>query len=333
MTAPQTADIDAGKRDLFESLPRGSLILAFILVQLVAFAATYAAGIPTAYAGFVIVSVLGTAYAADEGIFGMTAAVFGSVLLLAIGLPLAMFVARQQPSLVVEQALDPEVHRMLYLSVYGPLIAALVSVIFGVPLALVLSQGFPGQSIVESLVDLPLVVPHSAAGIIVLFGFGEGGVFPQLTLLGTMVGFVLAMVFVSAPFAVNSAREAFEAIDTRVEYASRIHGANRFETFRRVTAPLAARGILTGGVLAWARSVSEFGAVAIVAYSVSFFYPPAGDTVTTQHAPVFIRRAYLSGGLEQSGAVTFILLVFSTITFLIIRWLAYSDTPATGGMP
>ncbi len=327
-----TADSRFGRLATLDGLPRGALVLAFLLVQLLAFAATYTAGIPTAYAGFVLVSVLGTAYAADEGAFGIAAAVLGSVLLLAVGLPLAMFVARQRPSLIVEQALDPDVHRMLYLSVYGPLLAALGSLIFGVPLALVLARGFPGRSLVESLVDLPLVVPHSAAGILVLFGFGQGGVFPQLSVLGTMVGFVLAMVFVSAPFAVNSAREAFEAIDNRVEYASRIHGASRFETFRRVTGPLALRGIITGGVLAWARAVSEFGAVAIVAYSVRFFYPPAGSKVTTQHAPVFIQKAYLTGGLDQSGAVTFLLLALSTVVFLLLRWLAYDDTPSTGGI-
>ena len=332
MSAPSTADVDVGRTAAFEMLPRGTLVLAFLIVQLVAFAALYAAGYPTAYALFVLISVLGTAYAANEGPFGMTVAVLGSVLLLAVGLPLAMFVARQQPSLIVEQALNPEVHKMLYLSVYAPLLAAIGSLVFGVPLALMLARGFPGKSIVSSLVDLPLVVPHSAAGILILFGFGKGGAFPQLSILGTMTGMVLALVFVSAPFAVNSAREAFEAVDNRVEYASRIHGASRVETFRRITGPLALRGILTGGVLAWARSVSEFGAVAIVAYTVQFFYPLEGSKVFTSHAPVFIRKAYLTGGLEQSGAVTFLLLALSTAVFLLIRWLAYDNSAGTGGI-
>ncbi|WP_435184340.1 ABC transporter permease [Halobellus sp. EA9] len=332
MSAPPTTDVRVGRNRLFRSLPRGSLVLAFVVVQLTAFVAAYAAGYPTAYPVFVVLSVFATAYAANEGAFGISVAVLGSVLLVAVGLPLAMFVARQNPSLIVERALDPEVHRMLYLSVYGPLLAALFSLAFGVPLALALARGFPGRSIVESLVDLPLVVPHSAAGILILFGFGQGGAFPQLTLLTTMTGMVLAMVFVSAPYAVNSAREAFASINDRVEYASRIHGASRFETFRRVTGPLALRGILTGGILAWARSVSEFGAVAIVAYSVRFFYPPAGGKVISQHAPIFIRKAYLTGGLESSGAVTFLLLLLSVAVFLLIRWLAYDTATTTGGM-
>lgn len=332
MSAPPTADVEVGRSDMLDALPRGTLVLSFVALQLIAFAGTYALDAPTWYVGFALVSVLVTAIAANEGVFGVAIALFGSVLLLAVGLPLALFVARQRPTLVIERALDPAVHRMLYLSVYGPLLAASFSLLFGVPLALALARGFPGRSIVESLVDLPLVVPHSAAGIIVLFGFGRGGAFPRLSVLGTMIGMVLALVFVSAPFAVNSAREAFETVDHRVEYASRIHGASRLETFRRVTGPLAMRGILTGGVLAWARSVSEFGAIAIVAYSVRFFYPVAGETVTSQHAPVFIRKAYLTGGLAESGAVTFLLLVLSTVVFLLIRWLANGRAATTGGM-
>ncbi|TKX51966.1 sulfate ABC transporter permease, partial [Halorubrum sp. SS7] len=75
------------------------------------------------------------------------------------------------------------------------------------------------------------------------------------------------------------------------------------------------------GVLAWARAVSEFGAVAVVAYSVEFFYPFAGEKVTAQHAPVFVYNTYLQGGLEESGAVAFLLLAVSAAIFLLVRYL------------
>jgi molybdate/tungstate transport system permease protein len=140
--------------------------------------------------------------------------------------------------------------------------------------------------------------------------------------LGTLVGAVLGMAFVSAPFAVNSSREAFESLDRRVEYAARVHGAGPLSTFARISLPLSARGILTGGVLAWARAVSEFGAVAVVAYTVKFFYPPAGEQVRAAHAPVYIFRTYLTGSLEESGAVAFILLCVSIVIFLTIRGIA-----------
>lgn len=310
---------------------RAPLVVAFAAVQVAAFAVAYIAGSPTLYAYFVVGSVAVGAYALDGTAFVVGAATLGSVLLVALGLPLALFVARQQPGLIVEKALNPDVHRVLYLGVYGPLLAALASLLFGVPLARLLADGFPGQQVIESLVDLPLVVPHSVAGIIILFGFGEGGAFPSVSVLGTMTGMVLAMAFVSAPYAVNAAREAFESIDDRLEYASRIHGASRFDTFRRVTAPLAVRGIVTGGVLAWARAVSEFGAVAVVAYTVEFFYLPAGGSVRAQHAPVFVYNTYLQGGLAESGAVAFLLLAVSAVIFLIVRYLT-SDSMTTGGV-
>jgi molybdate/tungstate transport system permease protein len=318
-------------------------VAAFVLLQVLAFAGAYATGRVTWYAYFMVLSTAVTAYLLDGSSFVVATATLGSVLVVGLGLPLFMFFARQTPSLVLEKALDPTVHRVLYLGVYGPLLAALLSLGFGIPLAHLLSEGFAGQPLVESLVDLPLVVPHSVAGIIVLFGFGQGGAFPSVSVLGSMIGMVLAMTFVAAPYAVNATREAFEAIDTRLEYASRIHGANRWETFRRVTGPLAVRGIVTGGVLAWARAVSEFGAVAVVAYSVEFFYLPdaslsfdqfppiEGGQVTAQHAPVFVYNTYLQGGLQESGAVAFLLLAVSAVIFLIVRYL--TDDGVTGGMP
>ncbi len=254
------------------------------------------------------------------------AATLGTVLLIALGLPIAMFVAQQDPSLVVKEALDPEVHKVLYLTVYAPLLAAALAVGLGVPLAYMLARGFAGQQLVESLVDLPLVVPHSVAGLLILFGFGAGAAFPDIPILTSLPGMILALTFVSAPYAVNIARESFESVDRRLTYAARIHGASPWEAFRRVDLPLAARGVLTGGVMAWARSVSEFGAVAVVAYNVKFFYPFAGHRVTAQHAPVYIYNVYQGGSLAQSSAVGLILLAMSVTIFLFVRILGYTDS-------
>jgi molybdate/tungstate transport system permease protein len=172
------------------------------------------------------------------------------------------------------------------------------------------------------------VIPHSVAGIVVLFGFGSDAVFPGLRVLNGVAGMVLAMTFVSAPYAVDAARGAFDAVDRSLVRAARSHGAGPAEAFRRVTLPLSARGILTGGVLAWARAVSEFGAVAVVAYSVSIAVPtaelpPAFETATTQHAPVYIYNTYVSQGLPESAAVATLLLAVSALLFLLVRWVAY----------
>lgn len=305
-------------------LARASVVLAVVTVQAVAFGVASLAGRPTLYALFALASAAVLGYAAGEGWFGVAVATLGAVLVLALGLPLALFLVRQDPSLVAETALDPDVHRMLYLTVYGPLLTAVVSLAFGVPLAYLLARGFAGRPLVESLVDLPLVVPHSVAGILILFGFGRRAAFPWLEVLGTVPGMVLALTFVSAPYAVNAAREAFEAVDPRLTYAARSHGAGPFGAFARVVLPLSTRGVLTGGVLAWARAVSEFGAVAVVAYSVEFFYPGSG-VVTAQHAPVFVFQTYTTSGLDEAGAVSVVLLALSAGLFLLVRWLAYDE--------
>ncbi|MFH5798032.1 ABC transporter permease [Haladaptatus sp. CMAA 1911] len=307
-------------------LGRGSVVLAVLTVQALAFGALYVLGRPTLYVGVALCSAAVLGWRANDGWFGVASATFGVVLLLALGMPIAMFVARQNPSLIVETARSPDVQTMLFLTVYGPLLATIVALLFGIPLAYLLARGFTGQEIVESLVDLPLVVPHSVAGILVLFGFGKRGLFPSISVLTTLTGMVLALTFVSAPFAVNTVREAFESVDSRLEYAARSHGAPPFETFLRVQLPLASRGVVTGGVLAWARGVSEFGAVAVVAYSVNFFNPFTGTETVSQHAPVFFFNTFTSSGLDDASAVAFVLLVLSAGIFLVVRLLTGSDS-------
>lgn|GEM_PF-29358 len=285
-------------------------------------------GYALALVGFVALAGALAAVAGAGG-FDTVFALVGACILLALGLPILMIVGRQDPGLVLEKAANPEVQRSFYLTIFAPLLATLFTLSLGVPLAYLLARGFPGRPLVESLVDLPLVVPHSVAGLAVLFAFGRNAAFPNMDVYPTLLGMVLAMAFVSAPFAVNAAREGFEATDDHLAWAARSLGANRWETFKRVEAPLAVRGVLTGGVLAWARCVSEFGAVAVVAYNVDVFYPPAGSDVTAQHAPVYIFRTFTSQGLDDSGAVAALLLVLVAVIFVVVRTVAYDD----GGWP
>jgi len=130
-----------------------------------------------------------------------------------------------------------------------------------------------------------------------------------VSVYGSQWGIVAAMLFVSAPFAVNSARVAFEAIDPRLERAARSLGASPWHAFRRVTLPLGLRGVLTGAVLVYARSISEFGAVVIIAY-----YPAT--------APVEIYNLFLQSGLTQSASAAVVLLIVTLATFLVLRTLA-----------
>lgn len=305
-----------------------ALIAGFITVHVLMLVLCQWLGQPTVYALFIPVSAATIAVLSRWDVFTTLAITVGAIIVMLLAIPIILFVTRQDPSVVLAKAMDPAVHKALYLGVYAPLLAALVGVGLGVPLALCLARGFRGSALVQSLVDLPLVIPHSVAGLMVLFAYGRGGAFANLSVLGTLAGAVLAMVFVSAPFAINAARQAFEAVPERLEYAACVHGASPWQAFWRVTLPLARRGILVGGLLAWARSVSEFGAVAIVAYSVSFFYPFVGHEVRAQHAPVFVYNTFLAEGLAEAGAVGLLLLIVSAFIFLLIRGLTGSDNRA-----
>ncbi len=233
-----------------------------------------------------------------------------------IVLPIVRLAATSSAHGLSSAASAAEVRDAIVLSLQDAAITALIAVALGVPLAYLLAQRrIPAPGLVQAIVDLPLAVPHTVAGIALLFLLGRtgwvGGPAGHLgvSFYGSQWGIVAAMLFVSAPFAVNSARVAFEGIDPNLERAARSLGASRAQAFRRVTLPLGARGVLTGAVLVYARSIAEFGAVVIIAY-----YP-----VT---APVEIYNLFLRSGLGAASAASVLLLVVALATFLVLRTLA-----------
>ncbi|WP_081706776.1 ABC transporter permease [Halarchaeum acidiphilum] len=302
------------------SVDSRALALAVAAVQIAAFALAGALGRPTWYLVFAVGSAGVLGALADRGSFGVASALLGGTLLVALVYPLVALVTFTTPTAVLDALARPDVRRTLYVSVYAPLLATGFATVLGVPLALLLRRGFRGQEIVEACVDLPLVVPHSVAGLAVLLAFGEGHALPWLPVLGAVPGLVLALAFVSAPYVVNGAREAFETVDPSIERAARSLGAGRFEVLRRVTVPLAARGVFSGAVLSWARAVSEYGAVAVVAYNVSVFYPPADERVQAMFGSVFVVRE-LDVDFRSAVAVAVCLLAVCVVVFLGVRAL------------
>lgn len=251
-----------------------------------------------------------------HGLFSAGLWVASGLLLGFILLPVLGLVTATSPGSLRDAAADDEILDALVLSVQDAAITAVVATVLGVPLAYLLARRrFPGHALVQAIVDLPLAVPHTVAGIALLFVFGRTGWLGApsqaigLSFYGTQAGIIVAMLFVSAPFAVNSARVAFEALDPSVERAARSLGASPGQTFRRVSLPLAWRGVLTGAVLVYARSISEFGAVVILAY-----YPAT--------APVAIYNLFLSSGLAESASAAVLLLLVALATFLVLRTLA-----------
>jgi molybdate/tungstate transport system permease protein len=250
------------------------------------------------------------------GPFGAIAWLLGGLLLAFIVLPLIRLAATSSLSSLHQAAASGQIRDATLLSLQDAAITAGIATLLGVPLAYLLARHqFPGRGAIQALVDLPLVVPHTVAGIALLFLLGRtgwiGGPAGRIgvSFYGSQWGIVAAMLFVSCPFAVNSARVGFEAIDPRLEQAARSLGATPWHAFRRITLPLGLRGVLTGAVLVYARAISEFGAVVIIAY-----YPAT--------APVQIYNLFLQSGLTQSASAAVVLLVVTLATFLVLRTLA-----------
>jgi len=173
---------------------------------------------------------------------------------------------------------------------------------------------FPGRRIVQGLVDLPVVIPHPVAGIALLLFLGRrspiGGMLAQLGLefVSHVPGIVAAMLFVSAPILVSGAREAFQGVDPQLERVARTLGDTAWSAFRRVTLPLAGRGILAGSILAWARSVSEFGSIVILTYNPKV-------------ASIYIFDRFTAYGLSAAVPAAVILLLVALAVFVLVRVL------------
>jgi ABC-type sulfate transport system permease component len=198
-----------------------------------------------------------------------------------------------------------------------------VGLLTGVPLGYVLARyRFPGKGIVASIVTIPVVVPHLVVGIALLLLFAPNGPVGSFTAsLGIPVfdavgGVVLVMVYVGGSYVVLTSELAFRSVDEEVLEAARSLGAGPGEAFATVTLPAAARGILTGALLMWARGVSEVGGFLILAVAV-YPSPPWGGPLTTT-ASVWI---YGYWGIDRAAAAgaSAILVLVALAIFLIVR--------------
>ncbi len=184
-----------------------------------------------------------------------------------LGIPLAALLLREPPALLWASIQQPEVFMALQLSVLTTCISTLLTVLFGLPVAYVLARmSFPGRKLLETLVTMPTVLPPVVAGVALLLTFGRLGLLGRylaplgITLPFTTAAVVMAQMFVSAPFFVNSARAGLEQVDRRYELAAYTLRASPLYTFRRVVLPLIRPALMTGMGLAWARALGELGA-------------------------------------------------------------------------
>ncbi len=241
----------------------------------------------------------------------------GIAFALLIGLPLAALLLRTLPGGVLGTYLvDEQVVRALRLSLLTTAVTLALTLLFGTPLAYLLARRhFPGRGALETLVDLPMVLPPAVAGVALLMAFGRRGMLgPALASLGielpfTTAAVVMAQGFVAGPFYVRAARAGFAGVDPTIEGVARTLGVSPLRVFWRVTVPLAAPGLLGGAVMTWARSLGEFGA------TIMF----AGNFVgRTQTMPLAIYQA-LESDLNVSLTLATILVIASFAVLFLFR--------------
>jgi ABC-type sulfate transport system permease component len=247
----------------------------------------------------------------------------GSLLLLFI-LPIYALFTYGPFSNIVAAASSAQVREALWFTFFASGIAVLAAVVFGIPMGYLLARRkFPGRTVVESLVALPVVVPHLLVGLglflllvpgTALYRFTQSIGFP---VYDTIWGVVLVMVFVSAPYTVLASELSFRAIDGRVLEAARSLGAGSATAFLTVTLPLALRGVVAGLILSWARAVSEIGGILILAYAVYPGGPYNGPVTAT--ISVYIYDLFQNGNLAGAAAVSSLFLILAFVLFLLVR--------------
>lgn len=245
----------------------------------------------------------------------------GGIVLLFIIAPLAGMYIATSPSDFFKTAADREVTGSIWLTLWTSMLATLIFAVAAVPFSWFLARKkFPGKRLVTGIIDVPVVIPHSAAGIAIL-GFvsrdtvvGRLGDSIGLSFVGSAPGIILAMAFVSIPFLVNAARSGFEAVPEKLEKAALNLGASPSRVFFTISLPLAWRSVLSGLIMMWARGMSEFGAVVIVAYHPMI-------------APVLIWERFAAFGLSNARPVAVLFITVCLLFFIVLRMLSnrYED--------
>lgn len=253
---------------------------------------------------------------AGSSVATASAALLGAALLLFLAIPIILLVVLGAAG-VTESLGDHETITALGMTFLTASAATVIAALCGAPIAYALSRkAFPGRNMIAAIVDLPLLIPHPVAGIAILLLVSRdttlGGALMNvgLRVVGTPVGIVAAMLFVSAPLFISAAREAFARVDRRYEFVARTLGDNAWTAFRRVTLPLAIRGIVSAAIVTWARAVSEFGAVVVLAYNPKVMSVLSYDRFTT-------------GGLRDALPLAAILVLVSLVPLLALRALRY----------
>ena len=236
--------------------------------------------------------------------------------ILFVCIPLIAIFLRITPANLWATLQEEQAQQAIRISLTTSFATVLVSVIFGTPVALQLSQGKGrANALLDSLIDLPIVMPPAVAGVALLVAFGRRGLLGEplagmgISLPFTMAAVVMAQTFIAAPFYIKAAKIGFSSVDVELKKAAAMDGASRWQVFRFVIAPMAWMALLSGCVLTWARALGEFGATLIFAGN----FPGRTQTI-----PLAI---YLGFEVDLSIALTLsaILILISLLTLILVK--------------
>lgn len=244
----------------------------------------------------------------------------GGIALLFIVSPILGMFLNTTTTELFETTKDKEVQKSIWLTLSVSFVSTIVFAFAAIPLSYVLARkDFFAKQLVLGIIDLPIVIPHSAAGIAILGFISRDSVIGQfassfgINLVGNPAGIAIAMAFVSIPYLITSARDGFSAVPERLEKAALNLGASPSRVFFSISLPLAGRSIISGLILMFARGMSEFGAVVIVAYHPMI-------------TPVMIYERFGAFGLSYARPVAVVFIIVCLIFFALLRMFARERT-------
>ena len=235
-----------------------------------------------------------------------------------ISLPVISLFIKSSPGTFIGSLGDPMVIDALKISVITSVVTTLIVVVVGTPVSYINARhNYPGKEFVDTLIDLPVVVPPAVAGIALLMAFGRRGVLGQyldvfgISIAFTTIAVIMAQIFVASPFYIRQARISFEDVDRTYENAARTLGASRVYTFFYITVPIAMNGLISGAILTWARALGEFGATIMFAGNFQG---------RTQTMPLAIYTA-MQGDIDASIFLAIVLVIVSFLVIVIVKVL------------
>src|SRR5918911_3431517 len=187
--------------------------------------------------------------------------------------PLATILSFTEPAELLDSLTRPQVWDAFIISLVSATISTSVLALFGIPFAYFLARyvNFPGKFVLRVIVIIPLVLPPLASGALLLGVFGPNSPlvksFPGVEFTQSILGIIIAQIYVSSPFMILASQAAFESVDESYEKIARILGKSRIETFFMVSLPLAKTGLIIGVIMSWVRAIGELGATMMMAYN------------------------------------------------------------------